>query len=162
MSSSPAERESPSQDRSNFSIVLRIESRFDQIHLIRAALSGVLGHLEIVESDIHSLGLAVTEIINNSLEHGYKGAEDKQIEVRIQVFGLEVRLDIIDHAPPFPDSERYRFVDELIPIEDPSDEWAMRGHGLQIVRKIVDSISLRSNFGRNCITLTKHVSISDK
>jgi len=161
MNLSPAERESASPNRWSFSITLGIESRLDQIRLVRAAFSGVLAHLGVMESDIYSLGLAVTEIINNSLEHGYKGAEDKQIEVRIRACSSELQIDIVDHAPPFPEDQRYRLVDELIPLEDVSEEWKMRGHGLQIVRQIVDSITLTSEMGQNCITLTKYVDIED-
>ncbi len=159
MSSSPAGRESALSDRGHFSITLHIESRLDQIRLVRAALSGMLSHLGVVESDIDSLGLAVTEIINNSLEHGYKGAQDKSIEARVQVSGTDVQIDLIDYAPPFPEEHRYRLTDELLPLEDPSEEWPMRGHGLQIVRQIVDSVTLISESGQNCITLKKHVGI---
>jgi len=159
MSTSLAERRWALSDRANFSITLCIESRLDQIRLVRAALTGVFGHLGVVESDIYSLGLAVTEIINNSFEHGYKGAEDKQIEVRIEVSGPEIQIDLIDYAPPFPEEERYRLVEDLVPLEDPSEEWTMRGHGLQIVRQIVDSITLTSESGRNCMTLRKQVGL---
>jgi len=147
--------------RGDFSLTLRIMSRLDQIRLIRAALAGVMSHLEIADSDIYSLGLAVTEIINNSMEHGYKGDEDKEIEVRLHIGDSEVQVDIIDSAPPFPEEERYRLTNNLKSLEDPSEEWTMRGHGLQIVRRIVDSIMLDTKEDYNCMRLRKIVGMQN-
>src|SRR2546423_1849612 len=138
-------RESVVQDQANYSITFSIESQLNQISLIRAALSGVLNHLGVVESDVFSLELAVTEIINNTLEHGYGGAADKPIEVQVRVRGPEVQIELSDSAPPFPEDQLYRLKGKTEPLEDPSENWPMRGHGLQIVRQIVDSIALRSD-----------------
>jgi serine/threonine-protein kinase RsbW len=159
MSPSQATVNARPNEAGDFCITFEIQSRMDQIRLIRAALGGVLNHLDVSEADIHSLSLAVTEIINNSMEHGYQGAEDQQVQVRLHVRESAVELNILDNAPPFPEEERYRLTDELNLLEDPSEEWTMRGHGLQIVRKIVDSISLVAQNGRNCMTLRKTVAI---
>jgi len=155
-------REFALRDQASFSITLSIDSRLEQIRLVRAAMSGVLGHLGVVESDIYDLELAVTEVINNSLEHGYRGATDKQIEVRLEVCGADVRIESSDSGPPFPEAERHRLEGELQPLEDPSEDWPMRGHGLQIVRQIVDLIELRSEPGRNCMVLEKHVRLREE
>lgn len=141
-----------------FSIALVISSRLDQIRIVRAALAGVLDHICIEDEDIHSLGLAVTEILNNSIEHGYESDEMQQIETRLRIRGNDVQIDIVDHAPPFPEEERHRLAGELVPLEFPTEEWETRGHGLQIVRNIVDSVTLESRDGYNCFTLRKRVS----
>jgi anti-sigma regulatory factor (Ser/Thr protein kinase) len=159
MISSYTDRESVLSDQAKFAITLCIESRLDQIRLVRAALSGVLNHLGIAESDIYSLELAVTEIVNNTFEHGYKGADDRQIEIRVRVCGTEVQIDLYDDAPPFPENQRYRLLDAPLPLEGPNEDWPMRGHGLQIVRQIVDSITLKSEMGHNCTTLRKQVDL---
>ncbi len=150
-------QDSGSSREDEFSLTIGIKSRLNQIRLVRAALAGVMSHLEIAESDIHSLGLAVTEIINNSMEHGYRGDEENQIEVRVHIRDLEVQVDVIDHAPPFPEEELYRLTEDLKLTEDPSEEWTMRGRGLQIVRRIVDSITLLTEKDHNCMRLRKTV-----
>jgi anti-sigma regulatory factor (Ser/Thr protein kinase) len=142
-------------------IALEIGSRLDQVRLVRAALTGVLDHLRVAESDIIALELAVTEIVNNAVEHGYEGAEDQQIKVRVEVRGSLVEVVITDHASPFPESERYRLVQDLDPIEDADESWTPRGHGLQIVRQIVDSLSLECNANENTLTLQKTVALRD-
>lgn len=151
--------ESVLHDQTKHSITFCIDSRLDQIRLIRAALSGVLRHLGVVESDVFALELALTEIINNTLEHGYQGAQDKPVEVQVAITGSEVRIVVADNAPPFPEAQRHRLLGAPQPIEDPSEEWPMRGHGLQIVRQIVDSIDLKTEQNRNFMTITKQVGI---
>lgn len=146
-------------DQAKHSITFCIDSQLNQISLIRAALSGVLNHLGVVESDIFSLELAVTEIINNILEHGYQGITDQPVEVRVLIIDNEVQIELCDNAPPFPAEQLYRLNEAQQPIEDPSEEWPMRGHGLQIVRQIVDSITLRTEENRNYMTIIKHVAL---
>lgn len=152
-------RESVLQDQATYSITFSINSQLNQISLIRAALSGVLNHLGVVESDIFSLELAVTEIINNTLEHGYGGAADNPIEVQVKVNGTDVQIELSDSAPPFPEDQLYRIKGSPEPLEEASEDWAMRGHGLQIVRQIVDSIDLRSDQQRNYMTIKKQVGL---
>jgi anti-sigma regulatory factor (Ser/Thr protein kinase) len=154
-------RESVLPDQTEYSISFCIDSQLHQISLVRAALSGALKHLGVVESDIFSLELAVTEIINNTLEHGYRGSTDKPIEVRLKVTGTEVQIDLSDNAPPFPEDQLYRLTEDPKPLEDPSEDWPMRGHGLQIVRQVVDSIALTSDHHRNYMTIRKHVGLQD-
>jgi serine/threonine-protein kinase RsbW len=154
--------ESASPGKPDFSLTLGIQSRLDQIRLVRAAIAGALSHLDVSEPDIHAFGLAVTEILNNAMEHGYQGDEQQQIEVRLQIHASEIEVDIIDTAPPFPEAERYRLAGELVSPEDPSEQWAMRGHGLQIVRQLVDSIELEIVDGHNRMRLKKRVTIQPR
>lgn len=140
-------------------ITLTIESRLDQVRLIRAAMAGVLDHMRVIEADILSLELAVTEIVNNAVEHGYGDAENEQIKVQIEVRGSVVQIEIIDQARPFPENERYRLMDDLRPLEEPDEDWSPRGHGLQIVRQIVDSIVLERDATQNVLTFSKNVAI---
>jgi len=139
-------------------ITLEIQSKLDQVRLIRAAMSGVLAHLLVSEADIQALELAVTEVVNNCVEHGYGGREDGQIQVQIALCDSSVQVDVIDRAPAFPEAQRYRLLDEPMLLEDPTEEWSLRGHGLQIVRQIVDSIALRYESAQNILTMSKNVS----
>jgi len=150
------------QNAAKVAITLEIRSRLDQVRLIRAAMSGVLGHLLVAEADIQALELAVTEVVNNSIEHGYGGSDSGQIKVEIRLHDSEVQVDVIDHAPPFPEAERYRLLNDTILLEDPSDEWPIRGHGLQIVRQIADLITLKCDNTQNVVTLCKNVSVRDE
>jgi len=149
------------QDQVNFSITIGIGSELVQIQLVRVAMSAVLKHLGVIEADIHSMELAVSEIVNNSLEHGYLGAADGTVEIHLRFSGTLVQVDVIDSAPPFPEKELYRLEGDPIPIEDVDENWSMRGHGIQIVRQIVDSLTLRTELNRNCMTLKKQITLRD-
>jgi anti-sigma regulatory factor (Ser/Thr protein kinase) len=139
------------------SITLCILSRLDQVRLVRAALFGILSHLQICESDIQSLQLAVSELVNNCFEHGYKGAQDRTIEIKVEVCNSDVVISLIDDAPLFPEDQRFRLLGPPVPFDESDEKWTPRGHGLQIVKQIVDSITLTEHAGGNCITLRKHV-----
>ena len=152
------ERKPALSDLSHFSISLSIASRLDQVQLLRAALSGVLTHLRVSESDIFCLELAVTELTNNTFEHGYKGAEDKHIEVRMQLSSQEVQIELIDSAAPLPEEQRYRLLEAPLSLERPSEDWPARGHGLQLVQHVVNSVEINSELGQNHITVRKNVS----
>lgn len=139
-------------------ITFEIESRLEQVRLIRAALTGVLDHLRVTEPDIMSLELAVTEVANNSIEHGYSGRDNETVKVKIEVRGKLVQVDVIDNAPEFPASEKHRIADDAPEAEDAAyDEWPVRGRGLQIVKQIVDSIQMKFEDSQNIVTLSKKV-----
>lgn len=157
---SAAQPPTDSSPAAAYSITLGIASRLDQIRMVRAALDGALAHLGVAEEDLHLLSLAVAEILTNRIEHGYGGDEGKRVDVRLLVCGPEVQVEILDTAPPLPQDALRRLTHDLGPIEEPSEEWTMRGHGLQIVRKIVDAISVDSRNGHSCMTLRKTVRIN--
>jgi anti-sigma regulatory factor (Ser/Thr protein kinase) len=139
-------------------ITFEIESRLEQVRLIRAALTGVLDHLRVTEPDIMSLELAVTEVANNSIEHGYEGRDNETVKVKIEVRGKLVQVAVIDNAPEFPDAEKFRLADDAPEAQDAAyDEWPVRGRGLQIVKQIVDSIQMKFEDSQNIVTLSKKV-----
>ena len=148
-------------DEVNGAIRLAIQSRLEHVRLIRAALFGVLDHLRVVEADIHALELAVTEIVNNSVEHGYAGSEHEQVKVLIEIHGANVRIEVIDNGQAFPEEQLHRLTAEMEPLDDPDDQWAMRGHGLQIVRQIVDTIDIKCDQGENVLTFSKSVAFRE-
>jgi anti-sigma regulatory factor (Ser/Thr protein kinase) len=114
----------------------------------------------VAQNDIYALELAVTEIVNNSVEHGYEEAEDKDIEVAVRVVGEVVTIDLKDSAELFPEEVRLRLMADPEPIEEPDEQWTMRGHGLLIVGHLVDSIVLTYEDGQNCISMKRHVVLS--
>jgi serine/threonine-protein kinase RsbW len=148
-------------DQLDYSITFSIASRFEQVALIRAAMSGVLQHLMVFTEDIYDLQLAVTEIVTNSLEHGYRGAIDQRVEVRLKMCNEIIELQVIDSSPAFPEAERYRIEDELQPLTESAEDWPIRGHGLMIVRQVVDSLQLHAEGDGNRFTLRKRVRLKE-
>jgi anti-sigma regulatory factor (Ser/Thr protein kinase) len=151
-------------EKESMVITFEIESRLDQVRLIRAGLNGVLEHLRVTEPDIMSMELAVTEVVNNCVEHGYAGGQQDTVKVKVEVRGELVRVDVIDSAPAFPPEARHRLEKALA---DPNDldaadnEWPVRGRGLWIVKQIVDSIALKFEDHKNVMTVLKNVVIRE-
>jgi anti-sigma regulatory factor (Ser/Thr protein kinase) len=142
-------------------IMFEIESRLDQVRLVRAALTGVLDHLRVTEPDILSLELAVTEVVNNCVEHGYGGVETERVRVKMEVRGKLVQVDVIDNAPAFPEEERRRLTEPVQEEPEFDGDWPVRGRGIEIVKQIVDSIALKCENSQNTMTLCKNVVIRE-
>jgi anti-sigma regulatory factor (Ser/Thr protein kinase) len=147
-------------DVDGFAMSLRIKSRLDHIQLIRAALRATFAYLGVTTADADLLGVAVAEILTNSVEHGLGGDGSHDLQVDMSLRADQVELSIEDDAPPLPDADQRRLVGEAIEIADPSEEWTMRGHGLQIVHSIVDSVSVTREQGWNRVLLSKKVRLA--
>lgn len=154
-----AEHHPESEECWKHQLSIAIPSRLDHIRLVRAAFAGVLTHIGVVEQDVNLLGIAVAEVFNNSIQHGYREQPDRDVQMTLWASSSRVRIQISDHASSFPESEAYRLSGTPLPMEQLNDQWTTRGHGLQIVRQIVDSITLRSEKSGNSITFEKRVSI---
>jgi anti-sigma regulatory factor (Ser/Thr protein kinase) len=128
--------------------------------MVRASLAGILNDLKVPSNEVFLLQLAVSEIVSNAIEHGYAGVPGHQVDVLVQITGPEISVDVTDDAPAFPGSELLTRLQEQEPDAMPDDTWPTRGHGLQIAKQIVDSLSFSRRGERNCITLVKQVSVN--
>lgn len=103
------------------------------------------------------LQLAVSEVANNCIEHGYLQRVDGRVDVSVDRSGLELRIEVEDDAPPLPvDRLRGLLHDGTCEIEV-DKEWSSRGHGLQMVVGAVSSIDFARVADRNRVTLTKRL-----
>ncbi len=67
-------------------------------------------------------------------------------------------IRITDDAPPLPVAQLKAMLSQPAAENEPDETWPMRGHGLQIVRQAVDSLSFSRTGDRNCVTLQKRLS----
>ena len=139
---------------------LSVESRLDHVWMVRASLAGILNDLKVPGSEVFLLQLAVSEIVSNAIEHGYAGRPGHQVDVSVQIIGPEISVDVTDDAPAFPGNELLARLQDQETDVFPDDTWPARGHGLQIVRQAVDSLSFRRMGDRNCVTLVKQVTVN--
>ena len=157
MTLSNATWKATASDPTRYSFTLGVSTRLDHIKLIRGALSGALSNLGVLESSIFAIELAVSELLTNSIEHGYCGDTQGQIEIRFELYERQITIELWDSAPPFTAEMQFRFSGPISALPDPTEEWPPRGHGIQIVRQIVDSIAMSRELDRNCIKVTKVV-----
>lgn len=96
------------------------------------------------------LALAVDEATTNVIEHAYGGATDREVEIRFEDRGPELRIEILDtgamvdpRTVPRVDIERY------------VTERRTGGLGVHLMEKIMDSVTYRRSARRNVCCLVK-------
>jgi anti-sigma regulatory factor (Ser/Thr protein kinase) len=128
--------------------------------MVRASLAGILNDLKVPSCEAFVIQLAVSEIVNNAIEHGYAGHPGHRVDVAVHITGPEVLVDVTDDAPAFPGNEVLARLQDPENEADPDGTWPTRGHGLQIARRVVDSLRFSRRGDRNCVTLVKQVSVN--
>jgi anti-sigma regulatory factor (Ser/Thr protein kinase) len=136
---------------------LSIESSLTQVRLVRAALAGILNDLDVLDDDIILVELAVSELINNVIEHAYQGDTDRRIDVSIMVDSLHLRITVSDTGIPLPVEQLKKLLEPPQYEASSGPDMRCRGRGLQIIRQAVDSVSFRGARGRNIATLEKRL-----
>lgn len=96
------------------------------------------------------VALAVDEATTNVLEHAYRGATDRAVELRIEDRGESLCVDVVDNgatvnpkAVPRVDLSRY------------VSERRKGGLGVHLMAKIMDSVTFRRSARRNVCCLVK-------
>lgn len=96
------------------------------------------------------LALAVDEATTNAIEHAYAGAPDREVELRFDDRGDELRVEVRDtgaevdpRALPNVDLERY------------VSERRTGGLGVHLMEKIMDSVTYLRSGGHNVCCLVK-------
>ena len=125
--------------------------------VLRASIGGILAQAEVAEEDIFLLQLAVSEVVNNSIEHGYRGKADGVIEVSMKRKCSELTIDIHDNAAPLPVERLREMIREQAGEIEAHRNWPSRGHGLQIVLGAINSLDVARVAGRNRVTLRKTI-----
>jgi len=99
---------------------------------------------------IHTLNLAMEEIITNIIRYGYEDDREHRIEVRIVVDDTRVNLEIEDDGKSFNPLE--------VPIPDvdrPIAERPIGGLGLFLVRNLMDELAYTRRGGKNILSMNK-------
>ena len=96
------------------------------------------------------VALAVDEAATNVIEHAYRGAPDREVEIRLEDRGPEFKVEVVDsgntvdpRAVPDVDLRRY------------AKERRTGGLGMHLMEKIMDSVTFRRSAGRNVCRLVK-------
>ena len=113
---------------------LQLIAGLDQLAAIRDFVQLETTRLGVDQSAIHDFLLAVTEVVTNSIEHGYDD-QPGPITIEIGANGDSVLVSVSDRAPPFDP--------RLGPLPDLSVPPQLRppgGLGLYLIRSITDEL----------------------
>lgn len=144
-----------------FRIQLSIESRLDQVRLLRSAVGAIAEEVGFDESGCYEIQLGVTEAVNNIIEHAYELYPDRFIAVDIDTGPDGFDLNITDDGAPLPVEYLAQSRGDAPPFLDPGDsEQLDRGRGLWIICQIMDSVEFDRKNGKNHLHLRKKLPAS--
>lgn len=120
------------ENGSSASVVsLVIPAKAEYIALGRLALTGLLRSQAVEPEVVADVKLALTEACSNSIRHAYADGRAGQVEIRYELAGDELVIEVWDEGDGF-DPDRLAGPDEL-------DEG---GLGIAIIRAVTDELSI--------------------
>jgi serine/threonine-protein kinase RsbW len=131
-------------------LVLRVPSRTEYLAAIRDVTRRMAQVAGFDGAQADQLALAVDEASTNVIEHAYRGAPDRRIELRFDERGDELRVEVVDdgeavdpRAVPQVDLRRY------------ASERRTGGLGMHLMGRIMDTVSFRRTARRNVCCMVK-------
>ena len=101
---------------------------------------------------INDINLAVEEVVNNIIDYGYDDGKEHDIDVRIELKGREIILEISDEGKAF-DPSKMPDPDMNKPLEERPEG----GLGIFLAHNLMDKIEYRREHNRNILVMTKSV-----
>jgi serine/threonine-protein kinase RsbW len=117
---------------------LRIPAKPEYIALGRLALTGLAQARGLDSDTIADLKLALTEAVSNSVRHAYGTPGEGQVEIRYELRGDRISVEVVDDGAGFDPEEAPSF---------DGDELSEGGLGIAIIRTITDEIEIESRPG---------------
>ena len=132
------------------SLIVKIPSQTSYLALVKELSKKMAETAGFNEATAERIALAVDEATTNVIEHAYNGADDKEIELRFEDRGPELRIELIDTG---------RMVDPRtvprVDIDRFVTERRTGGLGMHLMEKIMDSVTFRRSARRNVCSLVK-------
>jgi anti-sigma regulatory factor (Ser/Thr protein kinase) len=109
----------------------RIPTVLEMVRPVRRLLESLLAGEGWGEDDVADVGLVATEVLQNAVEHGSRADGRESVEVRCEVSGGEVLIEVADPGTG-------KGVENLLrhDVDRPPPEDASRGRGLYLVHRI--------------------------
>ena len=117
---------------------LRIPAKPEYIALGRLALTGLAQARGLDSDTIADLKLALTEAVSNSVRHAYGTPGEGQVDVRYELRGDRISVEVLDDGAGFDPHEAPTF---------DGDELSEGGLGIAIIRTIADGVEIDSRPG---------------
>ena len=131
-------------------LVLRVPSRTEFLATIRDVTRRMAEVAGFDSAQADQLALAVDEASTNVIEHAYRGAPGRTIELRFRDEGPSLCVEVVDdgdavdpRAVPQVDLQRY------------ASERRTGGLGMHLMGRIMDSVTFRRGAHRNVCCMVK-------
>ncbi len=129
---------------------LQIKSTLAAVHSANEAASKWLADRN-APPDVHYLAsLAIEELVTNCIKYGYEDAGEHIIEIKLQISGNELALELTDDGRPF------NPLDASAPNTHlPGQDRSIGGLGIYLVRQMSDRMEYVRAEGKNRTTVRK-------
>jgi serine/threonine-protein kinase RsbW len=117
---------------------LRIPAKPEYIALGRLALTGLAQARGLDSDTVADLKLALTEAVSNSVRHAYDTVGEGQVEIRYELRGDRISVEVMDDGAGFDPDEAPSF---------DGDELSEGGLGIAIIRTLADEVEIESRPG---------------
>ena len=128
-------------------VALSIPAKAEYLSVCRLALAG-LSHAHPLEPEtLADLKLAITEACSNSIRHAYREGRDGSVEIRSELEGDRLTVEVSDAGSGFS-------VDAAPGSDDDLDEG---GLGLAIIEAVTDELAIESHGGGSRLRFVKYI-----
>ncbi len=141
-------------------VKLVIDSDLEQVFLVGMAINKLCSLIPLSDTDSDQIELCVVEAVNNCIEHAYGNEKGQEVEITLTLHPDRLVIDVCDTGKSM-EQELVERKDVSALEIDPSElnSIAETGRGLPIIKMIMDSVTYKTESGRNCLTLLKNTSV---
>lgn len=133
---------------------LRLPATINSLTTLGIALRQFLEALQVKETWIYPLDLALCEAASNIIRHGYHNDASAHYRVHFSHDGRAVTVSLFDSGVPVPEDKRQPpVIDPDAPLDLAS--LSEGGRGMQLIFSGVDRVSYRQGEDENQLTLIK-------
>ncbi len=127
-------------------VALSIPAKAEYIVLCRLALAGLARVRALEAETVADLKLALTEACSNSIRHAYAQGRTGVIDVRYELNGEKLQVEVTDDGAGFD-------VSTLAPDGEPDEG----GLGIAIIRALTDELAIESDGRGSRLRFTKYL-----
>lgn len=156
----PAAADNPGTARRTMvvQLVLKLTGPMDHLRLVWQAGETLLDSVafdEDPEGTRYNVLVALQEMVTNVLRHAYQLDETRPVEVTFEITGDALSITLRDQGPMFDPTQFHRDpggADSAMPTE-------VGGHGIRIVRQVMDKVEYERIDGWNTLRLCKWIRV---
>ena len=130
----------------------QIQNKLSEIHVLSNFIEAFGKKNGFSENLINDVNLSIEELLHNTLAYGYEDGSVHFIDVRINLKGKELFLEIIDDAAPF-----NPLLAPKPDIDKPIAEREEGGLGIFLVRTLMDKMEYKRKKDKNILVLKKTI-----
>jgi serine/threonine-protein kinase RsbW len=117
--------------------------------VVRASAAEVGSAIGFSEERVEDLKLAISEAVNNAIDHGNQGEASKLVAVVFEISGEKLEIRISDQGSGLEQLDTSRRVVE----EHNLESGQLRGFGMYLISELVDDLEVSSSHRGTVLTL---------